>query len=237
MLFEEKKQKIVCLCGKEFEENEYEKHYKKCKPFFDRFKIFDFKFGEIIRQFSGNQEELLLAKFLLKQFIKEIELRLDIHFKNKNNNRQNINNIISENQNINKNQDNHNKFNLINVIKNKNNDMNNKVTNQNFFGKINLVSDNCIHMEKMLLLKKNQSFPELLRESKLIFEEERCQRCDSTEDIRPLECQHYICNNCFKKIAKNKFSNTKCNKCDLDISDECLTIVFDSPKQNIENKK
>ena len=68
--------KLKCVCGQQFLEEEFGKHYTQCSLFKQQFKEFDTKFGELLKQYSEPKENLLIIEFLLKQYINVIEKKL-----------------------------------------------------------------------------------------------------------------------------------------------------------------
>ena len=70
------KRKLKCVCGQQFLEEEFGKHYTQCSLFKQQFKEFDTKFGELLKQYSEPKENLLIIEFLLKQYINVIEKKL-----------------------------------------------------------------------------------------------------------------------------------------------------------------
>ena len=68
--------KITCVCGKRFDEEEFQRHFSSCQPFKSQFKEFDSKFGELLKSYSEPKERLLIVKFLLKQYINLIDKKL-----------------------------------------------------------------------------------------------------------------------------------------------------------------
>ena len=74
--------KLKCACGQQFLEEEFGKHYTGCQPFKHLFKEFDTKFGELLKAYSEPKENLLIVKFLLKQYINVIDKKLKKYFAN-----------------------------------------------------------------------------------------------------------------------------------------------------------
>ena len=72
--------KLTCVCGQQFSEEEFSRHYCTCQPFKQQFKEFDSKFGELLKQYSEPKEKLLIVKFLLKQYINVIDKKLKKYF-------------------------------------------------------------------------------------------------------------------------------------------------------------
>ena len=72
--------KIKCVCKEEFKEEEYTGHYYGCKQFKQQFKEFDSKLGELLKRFSEPKENLLIIKFLLKQYINVIDIKIKKYF-------------------------------------------------------------------------------------------------------------------------------------------------------------
>ena len=74
--------KLPCCCGEKFSEEDLGKHYYSCQAFKQQFKLFDAKFGELLKIYSEPKETLLIIKFLLKEYINVIDKRLKKYFKN-----------------------------------------------------------------------------------------------------------------------------------------------------------
>lgn len=73
-----------CYCNNDFDEINFEKHFKKCKPFINKFEEFDKKITYLLQNYSEKKEDLINVKFLLKQFIKLINSKLVDNNNNKN---------------------------------------------------------------------------------------------------------------------------------------------------------
>ena len=76
---------IKCLCGIEYKNIDFKKHFKKCKIFTKYFKEFDLKISILLKNYANNKENLLIIKFLFKRYIKLINNELK-KFKNNDNN-------------------------------------------------------------------------------------------------------------------------------------------------------
>lgn len=72
--------KLPCVCGLEFDEEQFKEHFGKCRAFKEQFKEFDQKFGELLKSYSEPKERLIIVKFLLKQYINVIDKRLIRYF-------------------------------------------------------------------------------------------------------------------------------------------------------------
>ena len=72
--------KLTCVCGQQFSEEEFARHYSSCQLFKQQFREFDSKFGELLKQYSEPKERLLIVKFLLKQYINVIDKKLKKYF-------------------------------------------------------------------------------------------------------------------------------------------------------------
>jgi len=59
---------IKCRCEEVFDEAGFHGHFSKCINFKRDFKNFDFKFGEILKEFAEPKENLLIIRFLLNQY-------------------------------------------------------------------------------------------------------------------------------------------------------------------------
>ena len=66
---------IKCCCNDSFNKNDFEEHFKKCKPFKEKFKEFDNKLCLFLNYFN-NIVDLNYIKYLLKSFIKLIDCKL-----------------------------------------------------------------------------------------------------------------------------------------------------------------
>ena len=67
---------IKCMCGQQFSESEFLKHFRNCLQFKNEFKKFDSTLGELIKEYSQPKEKLLIVRFLLKQYIEVIGRKL-----------------------------------------------------------------------------------------------------------------------------------------------------------------
>ena len=72
--------KLPCVCGQEFDEEQFVKHFSTCQDFKSKFREFDQKFGELLKSYSEPKERLLIVKFLLKQYISVIDKKLKKYF-------------------------------------------------------------------------------------------------------------------------------------------------------------
>ena len=68
---------IYCLCGEFLEINNFEKHFKKCESFKQKFNEFDYKICLLLKQFSDKREHLTYIKYLFKSYIKLIDYILN----------------------------------------------------------------------------------------------------------------------------------------------------------------
>ena len=102
---------IICLCGDEFTQKDFKKHFFSCNDFRERFSIFDSKMTMLLKSNSNSKEQLLFIQFLLKRYIKLISTKLNECYGYKNrkcDNEINNYNYCSNNQNFFK--DNNNKI-------------------------------------------------------------------------------------------------------------------------------
>lgn len=60
---------IRCKCDEIMSETEFQKHFKKCDSFKKTFKKFDETFSALLKTFSEPKDNLLIIRFLLKQYI------------------------------------------------------------------------------------------------------------------------------------------------------------------------
>ena len=63
---------IACLCGKEFDENNFTIHCRYCHLFLNKFTKFDFIVARLLADYLYNQENLFIIKFMLKRYLKLI---------------------------------------------------------------------------------------------------------------------------------------------------------------------
>ena len=68
--------KITCECNQSFTQEDFAKHFEKCRDFKKYFNEFDSKFSYLLKQYSQPKERLLIMHFLLKQYTKIIEEKL-----------------------------------------------------------------------------------------------------------------------------------------------------------------
>ena len=72
--------KLKCMCGETFTQNDFTKHFGGCQQFKAEFKEFDSKFGELLKAYSEPKEKLLIVRFLLKLYITVIEKKLKKYY-------------------------------------------------------------------------------------------------------------------------------------------------------------
>jgi hypothetical protein len=78
-------EKYYCLCGVIYDEKEFTKHHRICKHFKKKFNYFDTKLSSILKYYSKNNENnLIFIRFLLEQYIKLLNLKLNDSNNNKN---------------------------------------------------------------------------------------------------------------------------------------------------------
>ena len=65
-----------CYCNNDFDENEFKKHFAKCKPFCNEFKDFDVKMALFLKLHSKTKEDLINLQFLLEQYSNLINFKL-----------------------------------------------------------------------------------------------------------------------------------------------------------------
>ena len=90
---------ILCECNLSFNENDFLKHFKSCKILFDKYKDFDYKISQLLKNYIDSQNSLSIIKFLFKRFINIFEYKLKNYFN------VNINSKIIDNINNDKNND------------------------------------------------------------------------------------------------------------------------------------
>lgn len=67
---------IKCKCGQLFKEADFEKHFSRCEGFKNYFKEFDSKFGDLLKRFSEEKENLFIIRILLKQYVGVLERKI-----------------------------------------------------------------------------------------------------------------------------------------------------------------
>ena len=68
--------KIKCICHKLLDINTFKKHFKKCQSFLHVFNPFDYKITVLLREYLTNEDNLYLIRFLFKQYIKFIDIKI-----------------------------------------------------------------------------------------------------------------------------------------------------------------
>ena len=66
-----------CLCENKYNESEFKTHIQICNAFKIKFKKFDTIVSLLIKSYSDTEEDLRFVKFLLKRFIKLINIKLN----------------------------------------------------------------------------------------------------------------------------------------------------------------
>ena len=67
-----------CYCERIFNKNNFEKHFKECKYFRDKFRTFDNKMTLFLKTYLKTKKDLCNFKFLLERFIKIIDYKIKI---------------------------------------------------------------------------------------------------------------------------------------------------------------
>ena len=95
---------IICTCGFKIKEKEFKSHYKKCKPFINKFTKFDFKIASTIEEYVIDRDNIFIVKYLFKRYLKRINNKIkeyEKEFKKKYNNKEDeLKNLIKNNKNI-----------------------------------------------------------------------------------------------------------------------------------------
>lgn len=68
--------KIKCRCSNQFTEIEFSAHFKRCDSFKQYFKEFDIKFGELLKTYSTEPENMFIIRILLKNYIQILEMKI-----------------------------------------------------------------------------------------------------------------------------------------------------------------
>ena len=101
-----KNEEILCICNNKYELNKFDKHYKECLLFKNKFSEFDSKINILLKKYSNNEKELTLVIYLFKSYISLMELKLqklrkenikNIEINNKINKKENKSEIKQEN--------------------------------------------------------------------------------------------------------------------------------------------
>ena len=219
---------IKCMCGKEFIENDFVKHFGGCQPFKAEFKDFDSKFGELLKAYSEPKEKLLIVRYLLKLYIVVIEKKLVKYYSNINNNNNHMMNppapapapavMRQEPQ---------PRFN--NPPQYQNNpppqqQMSQPPRVENPWKNSQNKNDNPVPMDiNEDRIKKNPSneFDGDFEPQPMQKEDDNsmaCQCCKRESNTFYLECVHSICYDCFEREARNNFFDMKCKICNKEIS-------------------
>lgn len=217
---------LFCKCGKRMTEEEFVNHYTSCSDFRLTFKEFDTTFGELLKKFASEENNMKIVRILLVQYLKILDRRIkapqDESFKfinsqlygNEYINRLEMSQLnINSNVNMNSNLNNQNNYNNQNVNVNNfqvDNSNNRGLNNQNQFynsnNNFNNIKNNIdINMDNN---KNNDRFNNNHVDEKI----DCCQDCHDP-DIIPLECFHSICMSCFKKRVDKDIYNISCVIC------------------------
>ena len=250
--------KITCVCGQQFSEEEFQRHFGSCQPFKSQFKEFDSKFGELLKSYSEPKERLLIVKFLLKQYINVIDKKLKKYYSSLAQNPpppapiNNDGNVappmgpsgMNNNLKINNNQPSE-------VFKNNNSFMNQNQRNpyaQNpnqgnpYVQNPNQDSNSFIPNQSSNPFAQpnnnnnnnnNNDFDGDFNSQPIQQDDNigtMCQRCKVNPDVGYLACVHPICTNCFIKYAEQEFYNMKCNICQKEIDDQTKKMILGEEK-------
>ena len=95
---------IICTCGLKIKEKEFRNHYKKCKPFINKFTKFDYKIASTIEEYVIDRDNIYIIKYLFKRYLKRINNKIkeyEKEFKKQYNNKEDeLKNLIKDNKNI-----------------------------------------------------------------------------------------------------------------------------------------
>ena len=68
--------KIKCICGNEFEEKFFKKHYRKCTLFINKFNKFDYKISILLEEYLFEIKNIFIIRYLMKRYLKLIDKRI-----------------------------------------------------------------------------------------------------------------------------------------------------------------
>ena len=71
---------IKCICGDIYEIKDFTKHFKDCQKFKDTFNNFDNNISSLIKSFSEPKENLLLIRFIFKEYINILNKQIKGNF-------------------------------------------------------------------------------------------------------------------------------------------------------------
>ena len=71
---------IKCICGVIFDISDFTKHFTECEKFKECFGDFDDQLSKFIKSYSQPKEQLLIIKFLFKQYIKILDKKIKGNF-------------------------------------------------------------------------------------------------------------------------------------------------------------
>ena len=71
---------IKCICGVIFDISDFKNHFTECQQFKDCFGDFDDQLSKFIKSYSQPKEQLLIIKFLFKQYIKILDKKIKGNF-------------------------------------------------------------------------------------------------------------------------------------------------------------
>lgn len=67
---------IKCKCNNSYPESEFTSHFSSCLSFKNYFKDFDIEFGNILKKYSEEKQNLFIIRILLKQYTNVIEKKI-----------------------------------------------------------------------------------------------------------------------------------------------------------------
>ena len=76
-----KEDNIKCVCHKNYNIFDFQKHFNKCKLFRNKFEKFDFKIYMTLKEYIVDKEDLNLVKFLLNRYAYLIDKLINIKIK------------------------------------------------------------------------------------------------------------------------------------------------------------
>lgn len=192
---------IICPCSQKFNEGDFIRHYTKCESFRTYFFDFDKRFGELLKNYSSQQENMFILRILLKQYTVVLERKIKQVFGIDFTQNQNLNHSLKANNHINNDKKEFNNSleqnNIINDNKQKPFDNNfNKSTSSNKNNYSGSFSNKFMDLDNI----------------------EVCQGCGSP-NITYYECAHPICFECIMKFINKDLYSVKCLKCNEEVSE------------------
>lgn len=231
--------KITCSCNQKFIEDDFKRHFKKCDSFRNYFSEFDKSFGELLKTYSKQSENMLIIRVLLIEYTLVIEKKIksifgiDYSMNNSNFNKEadvgkSISNVNSSKY---YNDDRINQMNGFNAQQEYKSNVYNNISNVNKQDEVNPFNSKFNNNSNSNNNNNNQFDYNHNEHNQIDIEQniDICEICGDI-DILYLDCFHKICQNCINNLIIKDLFNVKCPTCSVPVEDYFLKQLIGEEK-------